>query len=318
MRIFYSVWLLFITLMIAGCSKKPPVLQVGTNLWIGYEPLYLAQTNNYYSSGAIKFVEIPTMSEVSRSYRNGIIDAAALTLDETLHLLEDRDDFEIVLLLDTSEGSDAIIAKEGIDTVTQLASKRVAVENQSTGAYLLSRALEKNKMGVESIRLIPMGTDQHEEAWNANEIDAAVTFEPYRTRLASKGGKVIFDSSRIPNEIVDVLIVRKKVIREHPEQVQNLIEGWYKALCTIEHDPKQSIPKIAMRLDLSLSETEEAMAGIQYGTLKRNQKYLFTSHFGLEHNAQILTHYMVAHRLISKPVRVRTVLPDAAIRGFHP
>jgi NitT/TauT family transport system substrate-binding protein len=58
-------------------------------------------------------------------------------------------------------------------------------------------------------------------------VDAIICFEPVRSEiLRSPGGNIVFDSSYIPGEIIDVLIVEKDYIDSHKNQIQELITGW--------------------------------------------------------------------------------------------
>jgi len=48
---------------IAGCVRLPePVLRIGTNVWIGSEPLYLARDLGRLDPGTVQLVEYPSAS----------------------------------------------------------------------------------------------------------------------------------------------------------------------------------------------------------------------------------------------------------------
>jgi len=75
---------------LAGCGVEPaPPLRIGTNVWPGYEPLYLARELGYLDPRSVHLVEYPSASEVIRAFRNHAIEAAALTFDEVLLLTQD-------------------------------------------------------------------------------------------------------------------------------------------------------------------------------------------------------------------------------------
>lgn len=70
---------------IIGCEPRlHNILKVGTNLWPGYESLYLAQNLGFFDNKAIKLIEMPSATEVAHAFRNKTLDIAALTLDESL------------------------------------------------------------------------------------------------------------------------------------------------------------------------------------------------------------------------------------------
>jgi len=72
------------------------------------------------------------------AYRNGIIDAAALTMDEVFTLQSEGLAPKIVLVLDISKGGDAILGRPGITTFKQLQGRRVGVENTALGPTFLA------------------------------------------------------------------------------------------------------------------------------------------------------------------------------------
>ncbi|HET7774857.1 MAG TPA: hypothetical protein VFK74_00655, partial [Azospira sp.] len=80
--------------MVAGCGGQggPAPLRLATNEWPGYEPLHLARENGYWGNAPIRLYELPSTSEVLRAFRNGALDAAAVTGDEALTLLADNFD----------------------------------------------------------------------------------------------------------------------------------------------------------------------------------------------------------------------------------
>ncbi len=87
-----------LALSLAGCGVEPaPPLRIGTNVWSGYEPLYLARELGYLDPRSVHLVEYPSASEVIRAFRNQAIEAAALTFDEVLLLTQDGFEPRVVL-----------------------------------------------------------------------------------------------------------------------------------------------------------------------------------------------------------------------------
>src|SRR5262249_4562740 len=115
---------------IAGCARAPEAaLRIGTNVWIGGEPLYLARDLGYLNPKTVQLVEYPSASEVHRAFRNQAIDGMVISLDELLGIAVDGLEPRIVLVVDVSHGADAIVARSGIRTMKDLKGKRVAVES---------------------------------------------------------------------------------------------------------------------------------------------------------------------------------------------
>lgn len=271
-------WLLFVlpTVMISvGCTE--PVsspLRLATNQWPGYEPLYLARAIGKYEKEDIRLLEMPNTSEVIRAYRNGVIDAAAVTLDEALLIAEQSSDFSIVLIMDYSHGGDVILAHPPITSLEQIKGKRVGLENSALGSYVISRALEITGVSKSDITVVPLSYDEHERAFLENEVDAVVTFEPIRTKLLDLGANLIFDSTQIPGEIVDVLIVRNTILQEKRDKVKTLIDGWFFALEMLNAEPVKASFIISKRLGIAPKKTLESYSGLKLPSRDENRAML--------------------------------------------
>ncbi|HTI49009.1 MAG TPA: hypothetical protein VMB76_20815, partial [Casimicrobiaceae bacterium] len=84
--------------MLAACAREPDTpLRIGTNVWIGSEPLYLARELGRLEPAAVQLVEYPSASEVLRAFRNQAIDGMVISLDELFGLAADGFQPRIVL-----------------------------------------------------------------------------------------------------------------------------------------------------------------------------------------------------------------------------
>ena len=127
---------------LGGCMHEPePPLRIGTNVWIGSEPLYLARELGYLDREAIQLVEYPSASEVSRAFRNQAIDGMVVSLDELFVLATDELLPRIVLIVDVSDGADVVVGRSGMRAMKDLRGKRVAVESGALGAFVMSLSL---------------------------------------------------------------------------------------------------------------------------------------------------------------------------------
>jgi NitT/TauT family transport system substrate-binding protein len=73
-----SVIITFSALPILVCSEPPEEkLRIGSVVWPGYEPLYLARDLGNFDETNIRLVELSSAAQVVRAYRNGVIEVAA-------------------------------------------------------------------------------------------------------------------------------------------------------------------------------------------------------------------------------------------------
>lgn len=101
----YRALTLALILSLLGCSDQTDTLRIGANRWLGYGPLYLADDLHWMTPSGYRLVEYPHTTGVLRGYRNGLLDAALLTLDEALILQSSGQPVQILLVADVSAGA---------------------------------------------------------------------------------------------------------------------------------------------------------------------------------------------------------------------
>lgn len=289
-------------------SAKQAPLRVGTNVWPGYEPLYLARDLGYLNELPVKLVEYSSASEVIRAFRNGAIEAAALTLDEVLLLDASGLEPRVVLVMDISDGGDVIIGRPGIERLADLSGRRVGVEETALGAYVLSRALELHNLKPDDIEVVSLEVAEHEAAYRSGQVDAVATFEPVRTKLLASGGHLLFDSREIPGEIVDVLVVRKRYLEQHGEVVSGLLEQWFATLRYEQQQPQDAALRISKRLGTTPDEFLDSLEGLKVPSHAENLLHLAGNAPQLRQAAEKLHQTMRAHGLLDKDVDVAVLL----------
>ncbi len=314
-------WVGVVTLVLlacVGCTPEPePILRVGTNVWPGYEPLYLARDLGYLD-GSIRLVEYSSATQVISAYRNGAIEAAALTLDEALLLTQHGPAPRVILVMDISHGGDVILGAPRLRRLADLKGRRVGVEHSATGAYVLSRALRLAGLTRADVRLIPLEVDEHERAFRDGRVDAVVTFEPVRSKLLAAGARQLFDSSQIPGEIMDVLVVRPDRLDRHRRQIVALLAGWFRALDDLRRAPRDVAPRIAKRLRLSVDQVLASYDGLRLPDAARNRALLTGDPPELALAARRLADVMVAEKLLPKPLDVAPVFDPGPLLGLAP
>ncbi len=280
-----------------GHGKSPSVLMVGTNVWPGYEPLYLARELGFYNS-IVRLVEFTSTTQVIRAFRNGTIHVAALTLDEVLLLAQDGVEVKVILVTDISHGGDVILSKPEIKTLNDLKGKKVAVENTALGAYVLMRALQLAGMNLSDIEIVHSEASEHTEVFSSGEVDAVVSFDPARSRILNSGANSIFDSTMIPGEIVDVLVVRNDILKTSSDKLGTLFNGWFKALDYLKNRPEHAAKLMTPRMKLSAEDVLASYDGLILPDLDKNKAMLGGAHPELDKLIIKLTEVMLQTDLL--------------------
>ncbi len=255
--------LLLLAALLAGCGPTyQPPFTVGTNPWIGYEPLYLARALGQYDNVPLQLVELGSNTQAMDALRAGRLDAAGLTLDEALTLADEQVPIKIVWVLDVSAGADALVARSDIPTLAALRGRRIGVEQTAVGAYLLDAALRRADLSAVDVTLVPLPVDAHVSAFESGAIDAVVTFDPARQALLNAGGQVLFDSRMLPGEVVDVLVVRRDALDCCTRAIARLIDGQQRALDHLARHREDALAHMAPRLGLSSTDVARSLEGL--------------------------------------------------------
>lgn len=257
---------------VAGAVKAPDrPLRVGANFWIGYEPLrFLPEP---HGRTAPRIVELRSTSAVLEGLRAGTLDAAALTIDEAIRHSGPDLPLAIVLVLDRSEGADAVLARRGVAAIPYPGA-RIGVETEGVGALVLSRFLATAGLAETDVRVVDMPASSHGTAFASGSVDYVVTYEPHVSALEKAGASRIFDSRRMTGEVVDVLVVRREVLVERRADVEALVTGWFRGLDRMREDLTGGSGAIARRLGLEAADMAAILGGLTFPSREENHRML--------------------------------------------
>lgn len=310
--------ILSLVVLFTACDNKShPILKVGISPWPGYEPLALAAEKQFYDNAHIRIVRFATPTESYRALRDGIIDVAAFTADEVFHYAEVRDQPRIFLVLDISNGADAIVANKNIKTLDDLKGKRLGVEGSALGDYVINRSLDfATDLKLSDVILKHVEIIEQEKAFINNEIDAAVTYEPSKSLLINAGAHVLFDSSKIPNEIVDVLVTNEETIAKRSDELQELSQGWFKALKYIDENYDQAMVEMSLNEATSTQEFQKGFEDLIIPSQKENVKML-GENGALLKPMQKLSSLMFDKNSLKKRIDVKPLLDDSIVNELR-
>lgn len=300
---------------IPGCWYRPESpMRLGANTWTGNSLFFLAEDKGYYGKAPVRVVEYASSEEIMRSFKNGAIEAASLTSSEVIQLAVQNQPLRMILILDFSRGADAILAQPQFKRMRDLRGRRVGVESQALGIYVLSRALELSGMTMQDIKAVPLPLFEHLPFFEAGKVDALVTFEPRRSILLAKGAHELFNSSEIPGEIADCLIVREDAFQNHPKAVQAVVDGWFKARAFLVEHPREAAEAAAPTQGQTPEAYLKSLAGLSIPSLAENVQMLGEPGSSFPKTLGRTAEVMYQHGFIAKKVDVRTLLDPRLLR----
>src|SRR3989344_3991557 len=128
-------------------------ITIGMETWPGYLALIVARDKGYFQHAGLD-VEIKrsvALGELSKDYVAGKMQGRAnLILDSVNEHLSGLD-HKVVLAIDYSNGSDAIMPRNDIKTVKDFQGKKVGFESNTLEEFFLAWALNENNMKMSDI-----------------------------------------------------------------------------------------------------------------------------------------------------------------------
>ena len=281
-----------------GCAPALP-LRLGTHPWIGHEPLLLARDLRWLPP-EVQLQPARSARESVVGLQEGRLDAATLTLDETLTARAAGVPLTAVLVLDTSSGADALLARPGIDTLADLRGRRVAVERSAVGELMLVKILDAAGMTAADLQVVALPIADQPAAQHRGQIDAAISYEPMASRLQRQGWRRLFDSRAIPDTIFDVLAVRRDRLDGRRSAVEAAVRAHLRGLAHLRINRPDATYRIASRNDMQPAEVAQALAGVALPDLSHNKRLLAPS-ASMAAASQALNRLMTDKRLLPHP-----------------
>ena len=266
-------------------DNEQPIV-IGYSNWAGWWPWAIAESEGLFAKHGVN-VELKWYDNYSESMEDlahGYLDGNCQTLNDTITFAENAIKGEVVVLVnDNSAGNDKIIAESGIDNIKELKNKRVAVEAGVVDDFLLTLALEKERMSRSDVKIVDIETGAATEAFATGQVDAVGAFPPFWLKAFEReGASEIASSTDFPGAIPDLLVVSKMLVEKHPEKVQGMIDTWFDVLDYISVHPVKADEIMAERADINLEELQLFKAGTKMFTLEDNLE-AFTDGKNMKH-----------------------------------
>lgn len=303
-------------LWLSACSEPPEdAVRIGIHVWPGYDTLILARDKNMLADSNVRLIEVPSASESIRAFQNRTVDGALLTVDEVLRLADQGHDPVIILVMDFSNGADALLAQPYIHALTDLKGKSIGIEPNALGSYVLARALESVKLSAADVTIVSMPIAETVKAYTDGRVDAVVTYEPHLTQIQSAGATLLFDSTQMPGEITDVLVVRKEVIENSPRTLQRLVDAQFKALNYLQQEPDEAVAAMAKRENITPAELRVSLTRLEFPDQKSNQQLLSAADNTLPNTINRLVALMREQNLLANDVSRYEFRDDRFVRN---
>jgi len=224
-------------------AQQKASFTVGWSIYAGWDPYYYMAKSGILRKWADKYginirVQRFDYAPSLDAFVAKNIDACAMTNMEALDMPAAAGvDTTAILVGDYSNGNDAVIVRQNL-SLAQIPGKQVLLVEKTVSQYLLERAMAMNGLG-DQIRRVKFVNTSDSDIAAAFLTDASkpvvVTWKPLVSQIVkAKDVKVAFNSSQIPGEILDLLVVRTEVLNRPDGSGQKFAKAiagaWYEVM----------------------------------------------------------------------------------------
>ncbi len=243
-------------------------VKIGTVVWIGYGPFYVADALDLYKKSGVK-VTLQLFNDpalIPPAVTGGSVDGGMITYDQVISSVAKGSSMRVVMPIDYSNGGDAIVATKDITSIAQLKGQKIAFNPLSPSDFLLSYALQTSKMTEKDVKPINMSPEGVPAAMASGGVKVGVTYEPSVSEIVGMGGgskyHVLFSTKDAPGLITDVLVFKKEFIAKNPAVVKALIQGYIDGLDYMAKNPAEAAKLIGKVMGISDKEVLEQLPGV--------------------------------------------------------
>ena len=324
-------------LLLTGSSHAagpPPSFTLGWSIYVGWDPYQYMAKSGLLKKWADKYgvaikVQRFDYGASLDAFVAKNIDACAMTNMEALDMPAAAGvDTTSIIVGDYSNGNDAVLVRHNL-TLGQIPGQRVLLVQKTVSQYLFERGMALNNLTGDLKRVKYVNTSDSDIAGaflSDQSQNVVVTWKPLVSQiLKGKGITKIFDSSKIPGEILDLMVVRTDVLNRPDGSGQRLA----KAITGAWYELTAQMAKPGPDGDKVLS----SIAEVSEDTLASYKEQLSTTHLfytapsalemtksdQLKKTMELVRQFCFSHGLLgdktSSPDEVAIRFPDGSIQG---
>jgi NitT/TauT family transport system substrate-binding protein len=227
----------------AALSAPKKEFNVCWTIYAGWMPWGYAADTGIVKKWADKYglkiniTQISDYIECINQYTAGKFDAATSTTMDALAIPSVGGvDTTVLIAGDYSNGNDGIILN-GKTKLEDVKGQKVNLLELSVSHYFLARALSKVGLSEKDITIVNTSDADWIGAYKSGDVSAIVAWNPALSQIdAEKDANLVFDSSKLPGEIVDALIANTAMLKENPDLGKALTGAWFETLAVMMKD----------------------------------------------------------------------------------
>ncbi len=316
----FSMFALLILSSPASYAADKPEFKLAWTIYVGWMPWDYAAASGIVNKWADKYgikidvVQINDYVESINQYTAGQFDACVMTNMDALTIpAASGVDSTALIVGDFSNGNDGIVLK-GDKALKDIKGQQVNLVELSVSHYLLARGLESVGMSEKDVKVVNTSDADLVAAFSSDTVTSVTTWNPLLSEItAQPNTSEVFDSSMIPGEIIDLLVVNTETLAANPKLGKALTAAWYEIMATMSANnaaatKAKTFMAEASGTDLAGFESQLASTKMFF---KPTDAVAFTKSSDLKATMQKVSEFSFDHGLLGEGA------PDAGFIGIE-
>lgn len=334
MRLSFAKFLGVLAIALMAVIQMPATAAAKTDfkvcwsIYVGWMPWGYLQESGIMKKWADKYgitvdiVQINDYVESINQYTAGEYDGCSMTNMDALSIPSGSGiDTTALIVGDYSDGNDGIILKDKKD-LAEIKGQSVNLVELSVSHYLLARALDSVSMTEQDVTVVNTSDADMVAAYATDDVTAVVTWNPLLSEIeANPNATKVFDSAKIPGEIVDIMMVNTATLAENPDFGKALVGAWYELMALMSSDSEEG--KMARTAMAAASGTDLAGYDAQLATTEMfygaEAAVGFTKDPALAQTMKFVAEFLFDKGILGEgapsPEFVGVLFPDGTIYG---
>jgi NitT/TauT family transport system substrate-binding protein len=240
--LFIAAGLLAASLSGANAEAKKE-FNIAWSIYVGWMPWPYAVDAGIVKKWGDKYgitinvTQINDYVESINQYTAGKFDGVTVTNMDALTIpAAGGVDSSAIIMGDFSNGNDGVVLKGG-KTLSDIRGRPINIVELSVSHYLLARGLASIGLTEKDVKTVNTSDVDIVAAFKAPESVAVVTWNPQLQEVkAEPTATEVFDSSKIPGEIEDMMVVNTATLKDNPDLGKALVGIWYETIALMKDD----------------------------------------------------------------------------------
>jgi len=221
----------------AARAAEKTSFNVAWSIYVGWMPWDYAQQSGVLKKWADKYgitIKLTQMDYIEsiNQYTAGKFDGCVMTNMDMLTIpAAGGVDSTALIVGDYSNGNDGVVLKGAGKKLADIKGQSVNLVELSVSHYLLARGLASVGLAERDIKVVNTSDADIVSAFATPGVTATVTWKPQLAEVsAMPKTTLVFDSSKTPGEILDLMVVNSQVLKANPKLGKALVGAWYETL----------------------------------------------------------------------------------------